>query len=92
MIFDGSLALWTCSYRGRVQEGVDPSEVFSYLRTVLKNEVMHVRLATNYEHRAGDWEYICHGEGCLTEFSGKEEIRYQDRSVYRLDYFGGNLI
>ena len=37
----------------------------------------------------GDWKYICHWKGDITNFNGNEEIRYKGETVFTHHFFGG---
>ena len=89
VVFHQGTSVWTCSYRGVVQEGYDAREVFRNLKKCLKDLVSVTRFHTSCNLPFEKWKYDCKGNGNFEEFSGKEAIYYNNTLAYWLVYFGG---
>lgn len=90
-IFQSERPIWSMSYRGAAEEGVDTGKVFSFLQKILKEHSDVVRLPGEKEYTDGDWKYIDHCEGIVEEFHGLEEIYQNGKLAHWMKYFGGEI-
>ncbi|NDD59385.1 MAG: hypothetical protein EBZ47_09140 [Chlamydiae bacterium] len=83
--------IWSCGYRGIVQDNQDPKPIFTYLKKALldlSNETrFHLISSTEFEK----WQYSCKGQGTFNAFHGIESIHQADILLYSMHYFGGIL-
>jgi len=91
IIYENGSPVWGMNYFGVVlDEEVSEKEVFDFLRSALMREyddIVPLRGPSNFS--AGDKEYHFSVEGDLANFSGKEEILFGGKVVYRCVVHGG---
>lgn len=79
--------VWGMNYFGRQIGKVE----IDFLKESLFKLADKCRLGGSCEYEKREFKYQDKGEGSLEEFSGKEEIFSQNKSVYSLEYNGGLL-
>jgi hypothetical protein len=91
IVYENGDPVWGMNYFGVVlDEEVSEKEVFDFLREALMQEyedVIPVRGPSNFS--SGDKEYRFSVEGDFANFSGKEEILFGEKVVYRCLVHGG---
>lgn len=89
--YDGS-PVWGMSYYGRVlHQDVPKRELWSFLKKSLLRVYEEGRFLGPSDYVYGRWVYRDQNEGDTIYFSGQEEIQWDSKLVYRLDYFGGMI-
>jgi spore maturation protein CgeB len=91
VIFYNSRVVWSFSYRGIVNDDIRASEVFSFLKKCLLQQVSNARFYSTCEMEFEKWKYVCKGRGNLEEFSGEETVYFENAQVYLMRYFAGIL-
>ena len=101
LLFEKGKPVWSMSYRGAAEKGVDTKEVFGFLQEILREHSDEVRLGSgksrqvrlpgDKEYEDGEWRYQDKCEGGLEEFSGEEKIYKSAKLVHWMKYFGGDL-
>ncbi|WP_377295903.1 DUF5680 domain-containing protein [Rhizobium sp. SGZ-381] len=86
--------VWAMNYYGRVLDGaaIDGSRAANVLRAALPRMYAEGRFLGGFAHDAGPYRYLDASDGDHTSFTGVEQIIFEDRAVYRLDYHGGLVI
>ena len=91
IVYENEKPIWGANYFGFViDEKVNEKDAYDFLRKALMQEyddVISVRGPTNFS--ADDKEYRFVAEGDLSNFSGKEEILFNGKIVYRCLIHGG---
>ncbi|MDE0047141.1 MAG: DUF5680 domain-containing protein [bacterium] len=93
-VFRSGKPVWTMAYSGGVDSNVDVDEaqrVYRFLRSALRNlpEAFPVRGPSVF--RDAELDYRLTWNGDLVAFSGHEEIRKAEYSLYALTFAGGVL-
>lgn len=97
VIYLGDQAVWTNIYGG----GMEPEymsrdfalQTFSFLKAALSSKVdgsFYPRGPNSFCH--DKWCYSCAWQGDMTNFSGKEYITYEDKTVFRHQFIGGLIV
>ena len=91
IVYESEKPVWGANYFGFViDEKVNEKDVYDFLRQALMQEyddVIPVRGPSNFS--ADDKEYRFSADGDLSNFSGKEEISFDGKVVYRCLIHGG---
>lgn len=91
IVYEGGKLVWGANYFGFIiNEKVGVKDVYDFLRRALMqeyNDVIPVRGPSNFS--ADDKEYHFSVNGGLENFSGKEEISFGGKVVYRCLVHGG---
>jgi hypothetical protein len=91
VLFENGLPVWSMSYRGAVEEGVDAGEVFIALQKFVKEHADKVRFGEDFETNNCGFGYKCIASGNIDEFKGREEIYQNNKLAHWMDYFGGKI-
>ena len=93
IIYENEKPVWGTNYFGFVlDEKVSEKDVYDFLRKALMQEyddAIPVRGPSNFS--ADDKEYRFVADGDLVSFSGKEEILFGEKVVYRCLIHGGMI-
>ena len=93
IVYENEKPVWGANYFGFVlDEKVSEKEVYDFLRKALMQEyddVIPVRGPSNFS--VDDKEYHFLADGDLVNFSGKEEISFDGKVVYRCLIHGGMI-
>ncbi len=89
VVFLNDKALWMMVYYGRVHEGIDTKDIYSFLMESLSNNTLDMpyRGPSLFERENFKYENILSGE--VDNFSGTERIFKDGTSVYEASYIGG---
>lgn len=88
-IFEKNKPIWSMSYRGAAEKGVDTKKVFGFLQSILRKNSDKVRLPGDKEIFNNNWKYNDRCEGNIDEFKGIEKIYLDEKLVHWMNYFGG---
>ncbi len=86
--------IWWSGYGGGMVEGKEglASECFEFLKKALScDEEEFGSLRGPHEFADGDWTYVYHQDGEVTDFYGLEEIFYKEERVFWHRAVGGIL-
>lgn len=93
IVYENEKPVWGANYFGFVlDEKVGEKDVYDFLRKALMQEyddVIPVRGPSNFS--ADDKEYRFSADGDLANFSGKEEILFGGKVVFRCLIHGGRI-
>ena len=93
IVYENEKPVWGANYFGFVlDEKVSEKDVYDFLRKALMQEyddAIPVRGPSNFS--ADDKEYRFVADGDLVSFSGKEEILFGEKVVYRCLIHGGMI-
>ncbi|MBI4991647.1 MAG: XRE family transcriptional regulator [Candidatus Harrisonbacteria bacterium] len=91
VVYKDEKPIWGANYLGFIlDDGFAADQVYDFLKKSLTQEyddIIPVRGPKFFEE--GDYQYINTAEGKLDKFTGKEEILFKDKVVYRAFYHGG---
>jgi len=91
IVYESEKPIWGANYFGfMLDEKLSDKDVYDFLRKALMQEyddVIPVRGPSNFS--ADEKEYHFVADGDLTNFSGKEEISFGGKVVYRCFVHGG---
>lgn len=77
---------WSMNYVGKV---VDDPFSGDFLKEALKNNTKEMPYRGPKQYKDGDYFYLCHVDGDVVWFEGRELIFYKDKQVYDLNFHGG---
>jgi hypothetical protein len=81
---------WGMNYYGEViEEKINPSLVYEFLKKALKQVDIEAPFRGPKEFKENDFEYFNEYEGNLESFNGIEVIKFKGEKVYYLHYHGG---
>jgi len=84
--------LWSMVYHGgTTNELVPADDVFEFLRKALSNVSAEHPVRGPLQHEEGKFKYLCTPEGSWVRFRGQEEIYFDERVVYQLNFTGGSM-
>ena len=87
--------VWTSAYGGGMVKGCEPqaSETFNFLKRAMlaKSEDKQSFRGPDC-FKEGDWEYRYIQKGDVAQFTGHEEIHFQDKLFFFHDIIGGLVI
>lgn len=93
IVYENETPVWGANYFGFVlDETADEKEVYAFLRTALMEQyedIIPVRGPLRYSN--DNKEYIFSVDGDLGNFSGTEEIFFENKLVYRCYVHGGMI-
>lgn len=90
-IFKKSKPVWSMSYRGAAEKGVDTGKIFAILQYFIKEYADNVRFGKSFKKEKDEFGYYCKAEGTNLEFNGREEIYQNNELVHWMNYFGGEI-
>ena len=85
IVYQDSKPIWGMNYIGNAIGRIETD----FLKESLFKLFEKSRLGQNCEYEKREYKYQDHGQGNLEDFSGKEAIFLQGKSVYKLNYQGG---
>ena len=88
VFFEGA-PVWMMVYYGWVEEGIETGPIYSILRNALKQMPEDYPFRGPQEYKQGKFTYTNSWEGEVGRFSGGEQIRKGDKSIYQANYRGG---
>lgn len=91
ILFKDEKPIWSMSYRGAAEVGVDTGKIFGVLQKFIKEYSDVVRFGENFQKEDGEFNYKCNASGDVFEFNGREEIYQNDKLVHWMNYFGGEI-
>ena len=83
---------WMMNYYGKIiSEEVEAEKVYAFLRKALSKVEKEKPFRGPSSFKEKGFEYLDDSEGSVEMFSGIEQILFNGKLVYRLDYHGGRL-
>ncbi|MDO8497678.1 MAG: DUF5680 domain-containing protein [bacterium] len=89
VVFYENKPVWIMVYYGWVEKGVEANTVYGVLRNALKQMPKDAPYRGPKEFIYKDFIYSNSWEGTLEKYSGEEEIRQGQKSLYKAFYRGG---
>lgn len=93
IVYENEVPVWGANYFGFVLgDKVSEKEVYDFLRQALMQEygdVIPVRGPANFSEDRKKYRFVVDGE--LSNFSGTEEILFNEKAVYRCFVHGGMI-
>jgi len=91
VVWEDGVNIWGMNYYGKMLVEEIPAGFGDFL----KHALLEVPLETPYRgpqrYIEEKFVYKCSFDGDPAHYSGKEEIFYQDRKIYHLDFHGGEI-
>jgi len=91
IVYKKEVPVWGANYFGFILDSrYTPKQIYDFLKKALMqeyNDLIPVRGPKMF--RNGDWAYQNSADGKLDNFSGKEEILFNNKIIYRCLYHGG---
>ena len=93
VVWQDNKAIWSMNYYGGIiDQALEAAAVYSILKEALKKVDSSRPFRGPGKYQVGEWLYQDNSQGNPDYFSGTEEIYFQNRKVYELQYQGGLII
>lgn len=92
VVWKNGKVVWVMNYCGRVlSEDVSAKEVYEFLKKAMRQVKEDRPFRGPTEFLEGGFRYADKNDGSAEDFSGIENIYFQDGKVYELRYHGGTV-
>jgi hypothetical protein len=90
-VWKSDVPIWGMNYYGKMLVDEVPQGFGEFLKEALLQSPAEAPYRGPGQHRSDSFVYHCEWKGSLERFEGWEEIMYQDASIYRLVFHGGEI-
>jgi hypothetical protein len=90
-VWHKGIAVWGMNYYGKSLIATLPQDFSHFLKAALLQVPANAPYRGPSAFAEGEYEYHCSWRGSLTSFEGEEAISYQQQTIYRLSFHGGEI-